>query len=156
MYFYDVKNKKYYYYSNTNNGEITIKNYIGDGSTGNYKFYSARNECYGISLGSKYYTLPKYNKYYGNKLCEGIQDYSLCQKWAVVNYTYDEFEELIYKYKNKESKKEITQQDTIYEKDFLSKLVDFYINYYYYLLIGIIVVFGIVIIINKRKEKIKL
>ena len=156
MYFYDVKNKKYYYYYNTNNGEITIGDYTGDGTTGVYKFYSARNECYGISLGSKYYTLPRYNKYYGDKLCEGIQDYSLCQKWGGVNYTYDEFEDLIYKYKNKELQSEIDQENNIYKKGIFDKIIDFYIKNYYYLLGIVIIIFGITIIIKKRRDKIKL
>lgn len=156
MYFYDVKNKKKYYYSDTIDGEITIKNYIGNGTTGTYKFYSTRGECYGFLLGSKYYTLPKYNKYYGDKLCEGIQEYSLCQKWATVSYNYEEFEKMINKYKNKELDNEIIEENTQYEKGFFDNLIAFYVKYYHYILIGIIIIFGIVIIINKRKQKIKL
>lgn len=156
MYFYDVSNKKNYYYSDTNNGEITIHNYISNGNTGTYKFYSAKNECYGISLGSKYYKLPNYNIYYGSELCEGISNYSLCQKWATVNYSYDELKTLIDEYKNRINKEDIIDNNITYEKGFLNKLVDFYINYYYYLLISIIVIFGIIIIINKRKDKFKL
>lgn len=154
MYFYDVANKKNYYYADTNNGEITIHNYIGNGKTGTYKFYSAKKECYGISLGSKYYKLPNYNIYYGSELCKSASNYNLCQKWATVNYSYEELESLIYEYKNKNNKQNII--DNSYKKGFLSKLVDFYINYYYYLLIGIIVIFGVIIIVKKRKDKLEL
>ena len=155
MYFYDVANKKNYYYSDTNNGEIVIHNYKGDGKTGTYKFYSAKKECYGISLGSKYYKLPSYNIYYGSDLCKDVPNYNLCQKWATVNYSYDELKKLIYEYKNRNNKENITD-NIVYKKGFLSKLVDFYINYYYYLLIGIIVIFGIIIIVKKRKDRFKL
>ena len=156
MYFYDVTNKKNYYYNDTNNGEITIHNYVGNGKTGTYKFYSAKNECYGISLGSKYYKLPTYNIYYGSELCEGAYDYSLCQKWTSVNYSYEELRSLISEYKNNKTKEEIKENNIIYKKGFINKLIDFYINYYHYLLIGIIVIFSIIIIVKQRKEKLKL
>lgn len=156
MYFYDVASRKNYYYSDTNNGEITIYNYTGNGITGTYKFYSAKNECYGISLGSKHYKLPNYNIYYGSELCKGISNYSLCQKWATVNYSYDELETLVNEYKNGTNKESIIDDNITYEKGFLNKLVDFYIDYYYYLLIGIIVIFGMIIVIKKRKDKFKL
>ena len=156
IYFYDQKNNKNYYYSDTNNGEITIKNYTSNGSTGTYKFYSAKDECYGIKLGSKYYKLPNYNAYYSSKLCEGISNYSLCQKWTTINYSYEEVETLVNEYKKGINQEDITDDNITYEKTFLNKLLDFYVNYYYYLLIGIIVIFGLIIIIKKRKDKIKL
>ena len=156
MYFYDVANRKNYYYSDTNNGEITIYNYSSNGKTGTYKFYSAKNECYGIFIGIKHYKLPSYNVYYGSELCKGISNYSLCQKWATVNYSSDEFETLINKYKNDINKQEIKDENVVYEKKIINKLVEFYIKYYSYLLIGIIVIFGIIIIVKKRKDKLKL
>ena len=80
----------------------------------------------------------------------------MCQKWATVNYSYDELETLVNEYKNGTNKESIIDDNITYEKGFLNKLVDFYIDYYYYLLIGIIVIFGMIIVIKKRKDKFKL
>lgn len=153
MYFYDMTNRKYYYYSDTNNGEIIIKNY--NNKSGTYKFYSAKNECYGLSLGSKYYKLPSYNKYYNDELCANNSNYSLCQKWSEINYSREEFLKLINDYKNNKEEEEFEGNIT-YDKEFFDYLAEFYINYYYYLLIAIIVICGGIIIYNKRNNKFKL
>ena len=156
MYFYDPISKKNYYYNDTNNGEITISNYTYSGTTGIYKFYSAKEECYGITLGSKYYKLPSYNKYYNDQLCSGISNYSLCQKWTTVNYSREEFETLVNEYKNQKNEEEVLKEEITYEKGLLDKLINFYVNYYYYLLSGIIIICGIVIVIKRRKDRFKL
>ena len=156
MYFYDVENRKNYYYKDTNNGEITIKNYVSNGGTGSYKFYSAKNECYGVSLGSKYYKLPSYNIYYKSVLCEGASNYSLCQKWVANNYSQEELEFFVSEYKRQKNNKELVEENVVYKKTIIGKIVEFYIKYYYYLLAAIIVVFGTIIVVKKSKEKIKL
>lgn len=156
IYFNDSINRKNYYYKDTNNGEITIKNYNGNVLSGIYKFYSAKDECYGIKLGSKYFKFPTYNSYHNDELCSDISNYSLCQKWAVVNYSRKELETLINEYKNKTTEEENIENNVTYEKGFLELIVSFYVSYYYYLLIGIIVICGTFIIIKRRKERFKL
>lgn len=159
VYFVDSKDiyygevQKKYYFSDTKNGELTIYNYYGKG--GSYKFYSNIQGCKEVLLGKKYYKFPVYNPYYGDSLCEGISNYSLCQKWVNVSYSHQEFEEKINEYKkSKEIKQE--NQNITYEKTIIDYIVDLYVKYYYLFLIGIIVVFIPVIIVKKRKDKIKL
>ena len=89
MYFRDTLTNKTYSYNDTDNGEINIIGY--NQTSGSYKFYSALSDCYGISLGTKYYQFPAYNIYYDDEICSGIKNYSLCQKWIDVNYSYYEF-----------------------------------------------------------------
>lgn len=152
LYFYDTTKEKSYYYNNTNQGEITIYDYT---SSGSYKFYSNNPSCKGIYLGSKYYTFPKYNLYYGDPLCSDVPNYSLCQKWQPVNYSRDEFEEKILEYKNS---KEDTEEELVieYEKTIIDKIVDIYVKYYYYFLGGIIILLTPIIVISNRKDRFKL
>lgn len=154
MYFMDTANYKNYYYSDTNNGEITIYGYSN--TSGGYKFYSAKNECYGTNIGSKYYNLPTYNRYYGDVLCEGIENYNLCQKWANVNYSYEEFKMLIDEYKYKDNIQNDGSQATEQKKDIFDLIINVYVKYYYLFLVAIILVCGVVIFVKRDKNKFKL
>lgn len=151
MYFYDSGTRKNYYYNNTNNGEITIYNYSG--YSGSFKFYSAKKECEGISLGTKYYNFPTYNEYYSNPLCEGL-NISICDKWAKVDYSYQEFKEMIDEYKASDEEELIENIDN--DKNTFDAIIKFYIDYYYYILISIIAVCVIIIIYKSKKDKFKL
>lgn len=154
IYLYDVKNDKKYYYKDTFNGELVINNYKVN--SGSYRFYSNKKECYGISLGVKYYNFPHYNKYYTHFLCEDITDYSLCKKWAKINYSEVEFEEYILNYKNKKEESEEETVEVVYEKTFFDKLIQIYIDYYYYFLGGLIIIFTPIIIIYNKKNRFNL
>ena len=152
IYFEDSQTGNKYSYENTNNGEIVIYNYTN--TNGNYKFYSSLNECYGVKLGNKYYTLPTYNIYYEDVLCKENPNHSLCQKWIKMNYSYDEFKGIIDKYNlEKDDTTLENEKDVIYEKTYLNLLVDFYIDYYYIILLSIIAICVVIMIINTKKNK---
>lgn len=152
IYFVDVKNEKTYTYSDTNNGEIVI--YGNKYTNGSFRFYSAIDSCKGIKLGTKYYKLPKYNIYHNSKMCEGIQNYSLCKKWANITYSYTELENLIEKYKNGEQNNIAEEkQEVIYEKSIIDYIVEFYVKYYYIVLIAIIIICTVIMIINRKRNK---
>lgn len=153
IYFKDTNGGKVYYYSDTNNGELTINNYSG--YSGSYKFYSNNSNCPGISLGTKYYSFPSYNKYYNHPLCADIPNYSLCQKWVNVSYSTDKFEQLILEYLNSEEEEE--EQIIIeYEKTFLDEIIDFYVKYYYIILGVLILVCTSVIVVYNKKNRFNL
>ena len=152
MYFIDNYSRKTYTYSNTNNGEITIKDYYGDG--GLYLFYSAKSECYGKKLGSKYYNFPSYNRYYNDPLCADIKNLSVCQKWAKVNYNYSDFQKKVKEYKEEKEKPEKEVEE--YEKNMLDKIIEFYVKYYVYILVSIIVVFGGIVLIERKTNRFKI
>lgn len=152
IYFYDTVTRRNYYYSDTNNGEITIYNYTNSGS---YKFYSNNSSCLNVSLGNKYYKFPEYNYYYGDPLCSNIPNYSLCQKWGNVSYSRAEFEQMVNEYKN--TKEEVEEEIVIeYEKTIIDKIVELYINYYYYFFGSIILILTPIIIVSNRKNRFKL
>lgn len=148
IYFVDNRTNKEYHYSDTNSGEITIRGY-GSGESGKYKFYSNRAECYGLSLGSKYYKFPYYNTYYNDSICSGL-NISLCDKWSYNEYTREELQNLINEYKNK-----IQSQETEIEHELtlVDKILDFYTSYYVYILLGLIVICSVVIYISRKKNK---
>lgn len=151
MYFVDSRTDKVYNYSDSIDGEIIISGYKG--TSGNYKFYSSLNDCPGVKLGVKYYKFPSYNKYYKDPLCEANANYSLCQKWADVKYSYSEFEKLINDYNKKKNEiVENQENEIIYEQTFFDAFVKFYIDYYYFILIGIIVICITAMIISKKKN----
>ena len=154
VYFVDNKTNLTYSYDDTDNGELTIKNY--EGNSGTYKFFSALTDCYGTSLSSKYYNFPKYNIYYGDELCLDIPNYSLCQKWASVNYNRDEFEKIVNEYKNKENSSLEEQITVVYEKNLIDKIAELYAKYYYLFLGAMILACVISIIIKRRKDSFNL
>lgn len=154
VYFIDLETSKEYRYWNTINGEITIKNYTG--KSGKYKFYSALVECYGVSLGDKYYNFPIYNIHYNDPLCDGISNFSLCKKWVNKLYSSYEFQKRVSTYKASLNDEEIEEETIIYEKTLFDKIVEFYVKYYYLVLGVIIILCWTIIVINKRKNSFKL
>ena len=153
VYFIDSYDNGKYSYLNTNDGQITIYNYSS--KNGFYSFYSSLDECNTTKLGTKYYKFPTYNIYYKSQLCEDIPEFSLCQKWANVNYGYDKFRKLVYDYKNKEEKQD-EQPEIKYNKTFLDNIIDFYVKNYYFVLGGVIIICGIALIIKLKKDKFNL
>lgn len=155
IYLVDSINQKKYEYTDTIDGELIITNYnnIYDGK---YIFYVNNGICDGIKLGTKYYKLPIYNTRRNSELCADIPNYSLCKRWITKEYSQSEFEKSIEDYKKSLENQEEQQEEIKYEKDFLSKIVEFYIKYYYYFLPIIIILCIIIIAISNRKGKFKL
>lgn len=151
FYFVDPNTNLKYDYSKSTDGEITI--YDVQKTTGNYKFYSNLSECYGVKLGNIYYTLPTYNNYYADPICENNRNFSLCQKWVKVNYSYNQLSEKINNYNKKDEQiQENENIETTYKQNYLDAIVKFYIKYYYFILIGIIVVCVTLMIISKKRN----
>ena len=154
VYFIDTISNKTYTYQDTNNGEITIYNYLGN--PGKYNFYSSSSDCSETKIGIKYYKFPSYNIYYGSDLCKDVQNYSLCQKWVKVNYSYSELEDLIYEYKEKKNKVIEEESEVVYQKSFIDEIVEIYARYYYAFLGFIIVICLLTIMIKNKQDKFKL
>lgn len=151
VYFVDSQTGITYNYNNTLDGEITINNYKN--LAGNYKFYSAINECYGVKLGNKYYSFPSYNYYYDMPICKENKNFSLCQKWVKVTHSYNDLKKIIDDYNRKSELIEENEKiETEYKETYIDLVVKFYIKYYYIILIGIIVVCVVIMFINKKKN----
>ena len=153
IYFEDTLTELVYKYSDTNNGEITIRNYYGP--SGSYRFYSTDENCWGLSIGSKYYKFPTYNIYYNDPICVGASEYSLCQKWVNKLYSYEQFKEAVSNYKDSLDKPyekiETTNEDGLFDI-----IIKFYVKYYFIILPLIIIVCLSVIIVERNKNKFSL
>lgn len=148
IYFMDMKTKTMY--QNTK-GETVIYNAEPNESY-RLKFFSSINACYGETITSTYITLPGYNKYYKDPLCEGLGEYKICQKWINYNYDRTKFEEEIKKIDKKEIEKLKQQQGREVVKGIYDYLGEIY-EKYYYIVLPIIIVGGIILIMRLRKKE---
>lgn len=138
-------------YSNKQNdlNNFTISN-LKDGQSFAYEVYADNSDCLYRIYNTLYVTVPKYNKYYKESVCNGAEDYLYCQKWAQIgSVTYDEFVELVTDHKQKEVEEIIEKNEE--EISLIYIIGDFWAKYYLYITIGtIIVCMPIIIIKNKR------
>lgn len=150
MYFIDSKDNKTYYYTDTNNGVITINDYPSGKIT--YTFYSNNNECLNEKLSTKYVNLPSYNKFYNYPECNNINNYIACRKWTQYTDSYEEFKKDIDNYLSKQ--KQETTEEVIVEETWFNKLVKFYTSYYYIILPSVIgIVVGILYLVKYIKHR---
>lgn len=146
LYLYDPQKKQTYY----STGEIEISNY-SPGVTLEFKLYSNLSYCKGVYINSLYVNLPQYNKYYNDKLCEGIEEYKLCKRWTKMSLSYEDFKKNVINYRNSLKKDNVSVSDK--DKSFIEIILDFYFDYYFVILPPIVIVSGIIIYIIKRKEE---
>lgn len=109
--------------------------------------------CNGFKVTSLYVGAPYYNKYYKDKLCEGNDDYYLCNENTEVNLSYEEFKkELTDHISDKDNKKQ--NMDVVTEKKGVLELINEYI-YIAYIVIFIILLILLIKLIKfvKRKKK---
>lgn len=145
IYFTDSTNNKKYEYTQN---EIKLTGYKS-GETVIYTFYPVNIYCQDESLYTMRITLPSYNPFYGDEVCKGLENYSLCQKWANHNLTYDQFVKKIEQYKNsiKEEEKDNDQEET---NDAFNYIIQFLVNYYYIIIIIFVLGFVGLYIVRKK------
>ncbi len=148
LYIDDVTNGVTHYYNNKN--EITINNYSA-GSTIEFEIRARLGNCKNQYLITHYVTLPPYNKYYKDLICNGVTSYKLCDRWSKITLSYDDFVERVTEYK-KELRQ--THEDPIIEdeNEFIEKIISFLSKYSIYLFGGIIIVCSSLIFYLSRKD----
>lgn len=107
--------------------------------------------CANEKLLSQSIKLPRYNVYYGNKACEGVDPdkFSLCSKWYPTMINEYDFLVRVAKYKNAIREAAETTNPEV-EKD--DTILDLIIDNYYYILLSILGLTSILIIIFSRIE----
>lgn len=148
MYVTDVYRNKTYYNSNfTKENELTLTGYTNNQKV-KLQIYTRDGGCSDQLLTTKYITIPAYNKFYSDEVCDGVEEYSLCQRWAAVSIDYDEFVAKVTEYKEKKFAREeainFKNKETLLEKIFT-----FVGEYYAILVCGVIVIVLIIGAIQK-------
>lgn len=138
----------YYNTLPTTIGETTIKN-LKYGKIYQFRL-SGYTKCYSNTIKNITVNIPNKNPYYGDEICNNAKDYSLCQKWADVNITYDEFTKKVNEYieNNKTN-----GNNTINQKNKKNNFFEFYEKYYWPTFIGMICILGLLIFLWLKENK---
>lgn len=133
------------------------------GETELLDFYATNNtKCPNQKILTKTLQVPYYNYYANNPICDGLEDYPLCQKYTKL-YTSisseEEFVKRVSAYKEslvKDTDDDNVKEPTKNETTLLDSILKFLANDYLYFLIAIIIAgsTGIVIIITKKRRSI--
>lgn len=96
---------------------------------------------------TKYASLPSYNKYYRDEICEGISDYYLCQRFAKVS-SYESFKKTVEAYKKSLDNMPINDEVDNGDKFAIFNVIE----KYYVPVLGSIILVGSVLIIREIRE----
>lgn len=149
LYIDDKYHAQTIYYNDSK--ETTINEY-DPGMSIQYDIVSNYGACQGETIFTNYVTLPSYNYYYNDPICEGIEDYSLCKKWSTVSLDYEKFKTTVQKYKDSLKKEDKKQEEQKEEEDVFLLALDFLAKYNLFIFGGIIIVCSGLIYYLKRKD----
>ncbi|MBE6152112.1 MAG: hypothetical protein E7165_02210 [Firmicutes bacterium] len=127
-------------------------NNLASGKSYVFEVYANDNDCLNRLYNTLYVTIPKYNKYYKDPVCQEASDYLYCQKWVELgDISYTEFLKLVGEYKDKEINEEVNKNSDE-ETNWIYILGDFWAKYYAYILSVIIVICLTIIIIKNKRD----
>lgn len=134
-----VTGKMYSYANFTTENELIIKDYKENQKL-TYRFYMEESGCYGQVLGTRIITLPNYNETSTDPLCEGIEEFSLCQKWGAISGTYSEFKKRANEYREKKGLTSETNKPQQTSETFKNRIIAFIGSYYIYLVAAVAII----------------
>lgn len=153
VYVEDVTNEKTYKYESfTTQNELIIKDYLGNRKL-TYRFYMETPGCYGEVLGSRVVSLPNYNRRVNDPLCEGIEEFNLCQKWGTVNVSYSDFERRTSEYREQKGLENPNEQEEIPQESMKNKIINFIGEYYIYLVAAVAIIVLMIVAIKTKAEE---
>lgn len=131
--------------------DILISGYRS-GQSIQYTVYTTHTNCEDQILNTIRLTLPTYNAFYKDAVCEGVSDYSLCNRWSSHGLDYYAFTRKVNQYKASLNEKEMpNEKEEIPDNSIVQWIIRFVGEYYYIFLVIIIVSSGIgIYIINKK------
>lgn len=148
FYLIDMESMQKYDYAN---GEMTINN-VAPGKSYRFNVFTKdNNPCSRSSIYPIYVTLPYYNPYYTDSLCDGISNYQYCKKFINKNISYEEFQNNVTKYRQSLEKSENVKKNNYYESIFKT-LLNIYLNYYF-IILPVIIIASIIIIVRHDKKQ---
>lgn len=138
-------------YTTKEYGEIRLYN-LTPGEKYTFYVYSLDDDCYERNIGTKTITLPTYNNFYGDPVCNGKEEYSLCTRWWNGKLTYEQFVENVNKY-NLQIESDIIEEIEEPEIGLFDIMLNIYVRYYWIILPTIIIGLSSVIVYKNKKEK---
>lgn len=148
IYIIEELTKNEYYYDSNNNGTIVINNLENQ----KYKFNIHYERCDDELIRTIDYTLPKYNHYANDPLCEGISEEELdvCGRLYQEELDDETFYKKIEEYLSKTENKEQTEKTS---SNLYNKIIEILKKYYIYIIatIVLIVIITSTIVINKKR-----
>lgn len=147
FYIMDLVNKQVYNYTGS---EMTIPN-LPQGKKLKYGVYISQSYCDNILLYTHYVTLPYYNPYYNHELCKGISDFNYCNKWINKKFDFNQFTEVVTKYRDKLNR-ELEKNKEPEKISLFTIFIDFYLKYYY-IILPVIIITGILVIRRYNKKQ---
>lgn len=151
---------KFIEYKDTTNGTFTFDlNNIGNVTMFKYTIYSStKTDCSNEILIKGTMTTPMYNRYHTDQKCEKIPDFSMCQKYVMTDFTYEDFRKKVDSYIEKQNKKEDKKEKKENEK-FLNNITNFIKDNKIWFITGggVLIVGGVVtsvIVIKKRRSRV--
>lgn len=149
-------NSKTYYYSDTDNGSLTLEAVPADDViTYTISVFGFTNDCAGTELRTITVVTPVYNSYSEYLACDNYPEYEYCQKYLTTNtdISFDKFTEGLNQYANQiENNQKVEEENTNKNSimDFIKKNKQVII-----LIISVLAVISLIIIIifMIRKKK---
>lgn len=115
---------------------------VGDNVCKNYTFRTIR------------LSIPKYNSYYNDSICNKAKTYNLCQKWYdTSNLSHEEFVSKVASYIENNITENIKPNVSNDNDDFYMLFMRFYDKYYYIVLFSLIICLSILIYLWIRANK---
>lgn len=140
--------KTYKGFANTGS-EISIKTK----TSGSYSFAIYSKQCK-EQVATKSVSLPTYNIYYGDKLCDGLDDCDVCQKWYGSNSDRKTFELGIQECKKKQSVVVEDEEEPIAQvQPWYEKIGNVFLKYWWAIIILMIIIIGIYYAIRAKQKK---
>lgn len=140
--------KTYKGFANTGS-EISIKTK----TSGSYSFTIYSKQCK-EQVATKSVSLPTYNIYYGDKLCDGLDDCDVCQKWYGSNSDRKTFELGIQECKKKQNVVVEDEEEPIAQiQPWYEKIGNVFLKYWWAIIILMIIIIGIYYAIRAKQKK---
>jgi len=150
---YDNQTKISYCNLNRCKGRFTNELKITTNKSGSYRFDFYNLSCSG-SLGHKTISLPKYNPYYKDELCEGLSNYKQCKRWSGYSADRKTFENDIKEIKEEIERNNKKDEEKIKEgKKWHEIFIEVLLDYWWLFVIFITIIIGLCYFIRLQRKK---
>jgi hypothetical protein len=125
-------------YSYDSESPITMIDNYETGKSYQFQIYTDLTDCKNKELKTINIETPYYNIFYNDTVCNGLDNYYLCDRWYKHGLSYEIFVETVNTYKESLIPEEKIDEDI--DNVYYQYIINFFSNTYYYFFGGIIIV----------------